>query len=293
MNLENNGGINCINCGKKIKSFHNHSRVYICPGCGLGKQIDFPTNEELDEIYSDEYFKSWGNDGNIEDYWGLKTSLVEKILAESGQCIKGKKVLDVGCATGASLSVIHEKGGLPYGIDVNKHAIEKARALVPTAQVSNCNFMDVDFSGKLFDIIILSDVLEHFFDPLTGLEKAESLLNANGKLLILTPDISSFSARIMGAKWSHIKTEHLFYLSCLSMRSLLSKCRLRTESISSFFKPMNLEYMANQYRIYKHPVLTPFFNTIRYFLPQVILSHRFHIPMGEMFVVASPEDRRE
>jgi hypothetical protein len=45
---------------------------------------------------------------------------------------------------------------------------------------------DLDYLKKTYDLIILTEVLEHIFDPLSTLERLILQLNTNGKLLIMT-----------------------------------------------------------------------------------------------------------
>jgi 2-polyprenyl-3-methyl-5-hydroxy-6-metoxy-1,4-benzoquinol methylase len=75
----------------------------------------------------------------------------------------GERVLDIGCGYGAvAYSVASRAGAIVTGIDLNADNIAKARRLF---QYPNLTFVqgDVlkDLPGKSFDVIMLSNILEH------------------------------------------------------------------------------------------------------------------------------------
>lgn len=79
--------------------------------------------------------------------------------------------------------------------------------------------------------------IEHLQDPVETLKETRRILNANGWVYILTPNISSVNSRILGSHWYQYKpNEHLSYFSPNSLSSLLHLCgfadvRLRSAGI--------------------------------------------------------------
>lgn len=103
---------------------------------------------------------------------------------------RGKKVLDVGCASGTLLKPLVESGFDAVGIDLNKSAIDICKKLGYKAK--KCNLYDLK---EKFDTIIFSSVLHEFssYDetnrytdiPIrTALESAYNHLKKGGQILI-------------------------------------------------------------------------------------------------------------
>jgi SAM-dependent methyltransferase len=61
------------------------------------------------------------------------------------------------------------------------------------------------------DVVILRDVLEHLWDPIRDLTLIQSMLKPGGWLVIETPNIDSWPARLYGLKWRQIVGSHTYY----------------------------------------------------------------------------------
>lgn len=258
--------------------------IYQCASCGLAWQWPQPSNIELQTIYSSNYYNSWGTGECEPSYWPLKRSLARNLINKLALS-RPSRVLDVGCATGACLSVISERGMEAFGTDVNPYATKIAAKMVPSAQIITGTVHDTPGWEGSFDAIIMSDVLEHTQSPLAELERVHALLKPMGLLLILTPNIQELSAKLMGKYWIHLKTEHLFYFSVNSLALLIERCGFEPPAIQAAKKTMNFKYAANQFRAYRIPVLSSLFAASRKILPEAIQRAFFAFPMGEMICV--------
>jgi hypothetical protein len=72
-------------------------------------------------------------------------------------------------------------------------------------------------------VITLLDVLEHVVDPDAFLTALEALLTEDGWLVIVTPDVDSWAARLMRGKWWHYRSAHLNFFNLRSLSCLLEK----------------------------------------------------------------------
>jgi SAM-dependent methyltransferase len=99
------------------------------------------------------------------------------------------KVLDIGCGNGMNVSVpIAERGFDVTGVDPHGPSIEVARShTLPKARFLKESFSE-HRSERLYDAVILSDVLEHVPRPELVLEVAQRLLAPGGALLISVPN---------------------------------------------------------------------------------------------------------
>lgn len=108
-----------------------------------------------------------------------------------------KKVLDVGCSSGYLVYFLEKQGNVVTGIDFIKSAV-----LVGVKNGLDCRYCNIENDefplkkGEFFDVIILSEIIEHLVDPLPVLNKLKMLLNDDGIFIISTPNIAYIEYRI-------------------------------------------------------------------------------------------------
>jgi 2-polyprenyl-3-methyl-5-hydroxy-6-metoxy-1,4-benzoquinol methylase len=111
----------------------------------------------------------------------------------------GLNVLDVGCGSGvhgAELKRIY--GHRVVGVDLSETSIRKATARLAEAYVADVTKPELYpfSSGRRFDVIVFSDILEHLYDPLDVLTRHYRLLAPGGKVLISLPNIAIWNVRL-------------------------------------------------------------------------------------------------
>ena len=119
--------------------------------------------------------------------------LIKKILPD--KC----SILDIGSANG-DMSV--ELSNLNYkinGIEPLRESFENALNLAKKYK-QNIEFKqicidDLDFEKK-YDLLIMGEVLEHFYEPYEILKKLKAILKPNGKILITIPNMPSLRNRL-------------------------------------------------------------------------------------------------
>jgi len=153
-------------------------------------------------------------------------------------------------------------------------------------KIFNGTLEQAHFADKTFDLITLSDLLEHIRDLDAFMNEVLRVLKPSGLLMIVTPNAASFSCRMMGAKWSHYKAEHLHYFSPVTIKALLKKSGFTPLRSKTSSKYLNLSYIINQFRIYRHPIFTPLLIGIERLVPRSIKQANFPIICGEMLVLA-------
>lgn len=137
---------------------------------------------------------------DYEDYWSdlgqhhdlhpgnrYRYRELEKFLAP----LRNQKldILDVGCGNGHLISKI--KSTFPifnlFGTDVSQIAIEDAKRKYPIADFWIADYSrDIPERSKKFDIIILSEVIEHVEDQQTLIRNLYKLLKETGTLYLST-----------------------------------------------------------------------------------------------------------
>ncbi|MCK9582980.1 MAG: class I SAM-dependent methyltransferase [Endomicrobiales bacterium] len=106
--------------------------------------------------------------------------------------------LDIGCGDGCLTEVIAKKicAKNVCGIDISKEAVMTAKARGINAVTADIDKDDFPFKGNSFDFIFCGDVIEHVFDADRLVEFVHWALKPGGRVLIVTPNLAAWHARI-------------------------------------------------------------------------------------------------
>lgn len=110
--------------------------------------------------------------------------------------LKGKKILDVGCASGYLGATLRKQGNYVVGIDITRKDIAKAKKILDEAYVFDIETDNIKKLGKGYDLIIFAEVLEHLFDPEVVIKRFMPLLKPKGAFLLSTPNLVHFYNRM-------------------------------------------------------------------------------------------------
>jgi 2-polyprenyl-3-methyl-5-hydroxy-6-metoxy-1,4-benzoquinol methylase len=239
----------CVACGVTHYRFFakkNNFDLYRCMDCG--HVVIYPFSFDTKIIYGGDYF--WGADkgSGYVDYDQDKEPMrpvFKKYLRLISQKLTRARgtLLDVGAATGFFMVMARDVGFVAYGVEISEYAagVGRARGLdIKTGVLSEYP------PGKMFDVVTLWDVLEHFPEPKKEIIRAYDLLNSGGILAINTPDSGSLYARLLGRRWHLlVPPEHINYFTRKSVRLLLEKQGFEVLVITTIGKTFTLEYILH------------------------------------------------
>lgn len=80
--------------------------------------------------------------------------------------------------------------------------------------------------GQKFDVILLVDVIEHVVDPVSLLRSCQEHMAPGGVFIVITPDISSMAAKVLGRRWWHLRLAHVGYFSHNTLKVATEKAGL-------------------------------------------------------------------
>lgn len=199
-----------------------------------------------------------------ENLWGYEKRLrfVRHVIAESfsHRAADSLRVLDVGCGNGSELTLpLAQLGFEVTGIDIHAPSIEHARQLgVGVTNLSYvCGRLE-ELKSPPYDIMILSEVLEHLREPRLLLLAAIEHLNKNGIIIVTVPngygefEIDSWlfrvlrlqrivdalarnSKKVIAATDNH-ESGHVQFFTRRKLRRLFAECSLSIvrEGVASF-----------------------------------------------------------
>jgi SAM-dependent methyltransferase len=169
----------------------------------------------------------------------------------------GGRLLELGCACGFLLVAAREKGFSVQGIEMSVWASEYARREFGL-DVATGRLETLDLPGASYDVVVMADVIEHLSDPRDTVRRLRGLLRPGGRLLLLTPDMGSWTAKLAGTRWWGLLDDHYFYFSRLTLRRLLEEEGYAVEQIAAFgrrFPVRHWVFKLSQYSEALHRVV--------------------------------------
>jgi 2-polyprenyl-3-methyl-5-hydroxy-6-metoxy-1,4-benzoquinol methylase len=269
------------------KNIYDKKDLLRCNDCGLSFIWPAHSKEDLDSIYTKEYYNAWSSDGlGAQSLMKMKRTTFGAILDTIARFKYSGAVLDIGCAFGDFLSVARERGWDVYGIELSAHAAAEAGKKIGSERVFQSDFINARLPQKTFDLITMIDVLEHEQDVASFLKRAYDLLKPGGLVVIFTPDMDSLSRKIMQRSWPHFNREHVIYFSRSGIGDILAKKGFKTLFCAPFNKAFNFQYIKCQIDAHAKVIVKNIINFILFFIPRSFWKHIFFLPHGEIMVIA-------
>lgn len=201
--------------------------IYKCEQCGL---LQCPETEDVLGFYKtlqdDEY------EATRAERYIQAAALVKNTLRSVGKTADGEvMLLDVGAGSGILVEAATHAGLRAIGIEPSawlaalgkRHNLTIIEGVLPDSNV-----------GINYDIVTVVDVIEHVADPFGLLISVRALLRPGGKCLVVTPDVGSFAAKILGFKWWHFRIAHISYFNRRNLTLLAARAGLH---VCSFSRP--------------------------------------------------------
>jgi 2-polyprenyl-3-methyl-5-hydroxy-6-metoxy-1,4-benzoquinol methylase len=128
-----------------------------------------------------------------------------------------RSLLDVGAGAGLLVAEALRRGLAAVGVEPSRSLVESARE-VNGVELIRGLFPQAQLAGRRFDVICLVDVIEHVTDPVQMLRDCAAALGPDGLLMVVTPDVGSLAAGLLGTRWWHLRAAHVGYFNATSIR---------------------------------------------------------------------------
>lgn len=231
--------IPCTLCGEKTfrAALSCEGFAYVrCVRCGLVQMNPQPLPGDVKRRYRDAY----GGDYRAYELANEDAFLRLQLLAlqDSGFAALEQelmlrapfpRVLDIGCATGALLAHLRERGWDTHGVEISPSA-EYARA-ERGLDVLSLPLEENNFPPDTFDLLLASHLIEHLNAPASFVREAYRILRPGGRLMVTTPNIGGFQARLFKSRWRSAIFDHLYLFSARTLQSLLSGAGFTIEGV--------------------------------------------------------------
>ena len=191
---------------------------YRCKNCGFVFSNPYVPKEHIEDFYSrledGEY--SAEAEGRTKNF---KTIFKRVKRLQTKTTNRGNTLLDIGAASGIFLNLAREEGYTIEGIEPSEFLVNEAEKnygiTLFKGTVENYPV------GKRFSVITLLDIVEHLVEPGTFMAKVNELMEDDGLLVLVTPDINSLACKLTGKRWWHYRIAHINFFNLKSLVHLL------------------------------------------------------------------------
>jgi 2-polyprenyl-3-methyl-5-hydroxy-6-metoxy-1,4-benzoquinol methylase len=228
---------NCDICGAHFDhstfvALENNYPIVKCTGCGL-IYVNQQPKEEGGKVIG-EYYNGDEVEAQYKKYVAVNQFLLREINAKTPA--KGR-LLDVGCGYGYLLKQMMVDGWEAFGSELSQLAVDFVNKETGKESVFYGLLTELPFQKKSFDVINMTNVMEHVPGPSQILLECRDLLKPTGYLFVRVPNMDftfSFNRtlkvlRLFGVKYSDfsiISTPppiHLQGFNTKSLKNILEK----------------------------------------------------------------------
>lgn len=225
----------------RITDSHYGARwtLFSCRECGFVFANPVPDGEAIARFYAalDDEEYSQEDEGR-----GRNFAVILKRLRRFVP--PGSSLLDVGAASGIFLNLARGAGFRVAGIEPSASLVADAKRLFGLKLF--CGTVEHYAGGERFQVVTLLDVLEHVTDPAALLGSLDRLMAPGALLAVVTPDVDSLAARIMGGRWWHYRVAHVNFFNRRSLERLLGMHGFETVQVRRFAWHFSLYYLLTR-----------------------------------------------
>ena len=225
--------------------------IYYCPNCNTSHSSPCSdTTGIYEKIYSsgnevpgyNRYWEYARKVKNIdkpldyladaeETYWSVRET-----LSKHAKNKKTARILEIGSGLGYLTYSLIKANYNAIGIDISKTVVKLANENYGEYFICADLFEFAQLHSESFEIVILTEVIEHVRNPIDFLESVIKLLKPEGKAFITTPNKSIYSPN---AIWeTELPPVHCWWLSEKSMKYIAENMNLNLSFIdfSEYYK---------------------------------------------------------
>lgn len=226
----------------KITDSHYGKRWHFqrCRQCGFVYADPCPGAELLNLIYGSLEDPEYGSE---EEGRGANFSRILNRLERLN--LTGKRLLDMGAATGLFVSIARKKGWSAEGVEPSRWAVETAERQYGV-KLHLGELLSYP-EKELFDVVTMLDLVEHLPNPREALEKARRLLKPGGILVVVTPNVDSFAACLFSGRWWHYRPPHILFFSGKTLPLFFRQGGFSPLKVYPFHWTFSLRYLLSRF----------------------------------------------
>lgn len=199
-------------------------------------------------------------------------------LLEKSRILPDESVLDVGCADGAFLLELHQRGIRNLaGVELSRESIEAADPMIrPTIVQGTVKSLPSDLN---FNLISCFQTIEHVGDPDGFVTEIACRLAHNGIFAIACHNRNSLVNRSLGEQSPIFDIEHMQLFTPTGIKSLLERAGFSDVRVSPYANTYPLHYWMNL-----SPIPESFKDFVTTHRESTVLRIPVKLPVGNLLV---------
>jgi 2-polyprenyl-3-methyl-5-hydroxy-6-metoxy-1,4-benzoquinol methylase len=150
------------------------------------------------------------------------------------------RLLEIGCGSGetAAYALAEGKCGWCCGVELCEGPAQEAREKMQRIIVGDVERIDFDFPDHHFDILLMSEVLEHLVNPWDVLRRLHKFLKPGAVVVAGSPNICHYHVilSLLRGKWSYeprgiFDATHLRWFSPSAYRKMFEDCKFTVDEV--------------------------------------------------------------
>lgn len=194
-----------------------------------------------------------------EYFHGLRRDMIDRLP------VVPLSFLEIGCGSGANAAYARETGRYAayVGVELFPDAAEAAAAQMDQIIVGDIETLQIETTYAPFDVLVMSEVLEHLVDPWTVLRRLRTLLRPGAAVFASSPAVSHHSVirMLLDGRWDLqdagvMDRTHLRWFTPSSYAQMFRDCSYQVISVENMRRMSWRGRMAEALlpRRYKHLV---------------------------------------
>lgn len=167
---------------------------------------------------------------------------------------KSCNILEVGCAEGGFVKVLHDMGVKIKGLELEQSRVDIANRKAPELDIVQADITDpeiVDNLREKYDLIIMRDVIEHVPDRESAFKNLNNLLNDGGYLFItFPPRFSGFAGHQQNGKSIFRYTPYIHFLPDFLIKFLGKSLNETDELINHVIENYKIGLSINKFEYF-------------------------------------------
>lgn len=168
---------------------------------------------------------------NEPSYWGT-IHAIKQVL----QLDKKAKILEVGSGLGYFTYSLKKDGYNIQGLDISQEAVNEANLKYGNLYICDYLHHFAELNIESYDLVIMTEVIEHFNEPKEFVVSINKLLKPNGVLVFTTPNKSFYPKYV--SWYTDAPPVHCWWFSEKSIKHIASLLNMQLSFVdfSSYYK---------------------------------------------------------
>ena len=208
-----------------FKGDHRKFNVVKCAACDFVYINPRYSEKENIELYEESYFTDQVKDlsGKVRSFIDDRENKINDHRIEWGFLKKykrGGRILEFGSGPGFFLDSL-DGNWEKYAVDTSNFSISNIQD--PTTNKFRGTLFEAGYEDNFFDAIYIGNTLDRLTNLSETLSELRRVLNVNGVILAVTPNIGSLCARVFKERYRLLYSNHLVYFSTETLKKFFSQ----------------------------------------------------------------------